>query len=416
MTQREKLLGFVVGGLLVCLALFSIYNVVSGAFVKRNDEIVRLKNEREIAKTKNLMAKRDQLLVDDFRKRSLPANRVQAQRQFVQWLQAKVEQVGLESESTLAQGVRGKEDTFQEITCVVDGEGDVNQLSELLYAIHSSDNLFRIRQLSLNTLPGNRLKIDMTADALSMAEFDRVQMQNRIPKELSEAELDELGAKNPIGLSLPEKMALPLGEYQSRLASRNLFKAANRGPEIDSIGRQRVSLGNRLTFSAEASDPDGDDVEFWLSEDAPEGAKISSSGRFSWRPEKLGKYEITVYAKDAGRPAAEVSRMVSVTVEEAEEEEEEPEFDESKLAVLTAILQGPRDPEPLMCMYLRADGDYQYLAKGDDIQVGDWSGTVESVEPNKNVARIRTERGEYILPLGKTLAEAQFVAAKKSGD
>src|SRR5258708_29437047 len=55
-------------------------------------------------------------------------------------------------------------------------------------------------------------------------------------------------------------------------------------PVLASIPNQSVYDGNLLTFTATASDPDGDSVAFSLGPNAPVGAGITSAGLFTWTP------------------------------------------------------------------------------------------------------------------------------------
>ena len=66
-----------------------------------------------------------------------------------------------------------------------------------------------------------------------------------------------------------------------------------------------------------------------------------------------------------------------------------------------------------MCMHLQLDGDFQYLKRGDKIEVGDWEGVVTAVEPRKNEVRFRTKRGEFKLRIGEMLADAQFIETEE---
>ena len=64
-------------------------------------------------------------------------------------------------------------------------------------------------------------------------------------------------------------------------------------------------------------------------------------------------------------------------------------------------------------MNMRASDEFEYYAVGDIIEVDDWQGTVTAVEVRRSRARVKSEDGEYILRLGQTLADAEFIAAEK---
>ena len=88
---------------------------------------------------------------------------------------------------------------------------------------------------------------------------------------------------------------------------------------------------------------------FEIDEDAPEDMEITESGRLTWRPKELGEYQFFVYVKDTGIPSKEIKETIKVKVipePEKEPEQREDPFDAAKLAVMTAIVQGPKSPKP----------------------------------------------------------------------
>jgi hypothetical protein len=251
-----------------------------------------------------------------------------------------------------------------------------------------------------------------------MPELEGGKIQSLSPEKLSIDQIKQLAQKLPLGTSCPERLGLSWEEHADIITNRNLFAPANRSPRIASIPTQEVELGDRLSVRVKYEDPDEDEVTFELADDAPEGVSISESGELTWRPRELGRFKFTVLGKDKGLPAREDERMVTVVVSEKQEEtprdDRRPGIDASKLARLTAILQGHRSPEPTMCMHLQLDGDFQYLKKGDTIEVGDWRGVVTAVEPGKNEARFRTDKGEFKLRIGEMLADAELIENRES--
>ena len=101
----------------------------------------------------------------------------------------------------------------------------------------------------------------------------------------------------------------------------------NQPPEFTDVPEDdTVAVGEELTATVDANDPDGDEVSFSLT-GAPEGAEIDSeSGDFSWTPAESqadSTYDIGVQASD-GTASSETS--FAVTVEEQEEENNPPQF------------------------------------------------------------------------------------------
>ena len=94
----------------------------------------------------------------------------------------------------------------------------------------------------------------------------------------------------------------------------------NDAPVLGAIAPQTVKAGQTLTFTATATDVDGDALAFALL-DAPAGASITPQGVFSWTP-TAGQASATPYlprvvVRDAGTPQLSGEQAVSITVEPA---------------------------------------------------------------------------------------------------
>ncbi len=90
----------------------------------------------------------------------------------------------------------------------------------------------------------------------------------------------------------------------------------NRAPALDAIGNQTVNEGQSLTFTATASDPDGNALTFTGS-NLPTGASVSATGAFSWTPSftQAGNYpNVTITVTDNGSPALSATRSFNITV------------------------------------------------------------------------------------------------------
>lgn len=89
----------------------------------------------------------------------------------------------------------------------------------------------------------------------------------------------------------------------------------NQPPEIEPITNQFVEENEPLSFAVEASDPDGDDVDYGLV-DPPAGMTIDPNGVVRWTPGSgtTGFYTVTVRATD--EQGARDEEGVSVFVED----------------------------------------------------------------------------------------------------
>lgn len=110
------------------------------------------------------------------------------------------------------------------------------------------------------------------------------------------------------------------GARGSEAAVSIMVTPVNDAPVLGAITSQTVKAGQTLTFTATATDVDGDALAFELL-DAPAGASLTPQGVFSWTP-TAGQASTTPYAprivvRDAGVPPLSDEQAVSVTVEPA---------------------------------------------------------------------------------------------------
>ena len=100
----------------------------------------------------------------------------------------------------------------------------------------------------------------------------------------------------------------PPGETKGAIPSANLTPHQNNNPPLlAALPNASVERNRLLTFTAGASDPDGQALVYSLDPGAPSGAFINpTNGMFSWlvsSTQALGNYNITVRVNDAGFPA-----------------------------------------------------------------------------------------------------------------
>lgn len=393
MSDRDRLLGVVVGSVVVLMVLFGGYRMIKGGFDAKNETLAEQNQRLRQAKAANLQARRDEVLVTEYKRKSLSKNPEAAHLAFQHWLEKQVKEVGLREHRFNFDNIPRTNKPVKELSYLVTGIGDINQVTEFLYRVHSVDTLHRVRNIDLQN---HKDGIKMTAriDALSMPELKD-------------------GEKIAVGTVDESKLTLSLDEYKEKISVRNLFAPANQAPKFKSLRRQTVEVGKNLNHKIEATDPEEHGLIFELDDSAPAWLEISKSGKLSGRPKEVGEHEFKIYVKDKGIPSKEsvADFKVRVIAERVAEEKpvERNEIDEAKFAVLTAIVQGANDPLPQMCMYLRDKDESLYLQEQDDIKVGDWRGEVVLVNPDNNTVRLKTEEGEYELRLGEALSEARLL-------
>ncbi|MGH8914737.1 MAG: putative Ig domain-containing protein, partial [Acidimicrobiia bacterium] len=90
---------------------------------------------------------------------------------------------------------------------------------------------------------------------------------------------------------------------------------SNLSPVLGAIGNRTATQGAQLSFTATATDPDGDGLTFSLTS-PPSGAAITSGGTFTWTPSQApGDYPVTVKVTDNGSPVLSDQETFIVTVE-----------------------------------------------------------------------------------------------------
>jgi Putative Ig domain/FlgD Ig-like domain len=92
----------------------------------------------------------------------------------------------------------------------------------------------------------------------------------------------------------------------------------NECPVLAAIGNRTVTEGELLTFTATATDPEGDEIIFSLDPGEPAGAMIhANTGVFTWTPtseQGPGTYDITIRATDLCLTPCSDTETIQVTV------------------------------------------------------------------------------------------------------
>jgi hypothetical protein len=99
----------------------------------------------------------------------------------------------------------------------------------------------------------------------------------------------------------------------------NSLGGGNAPPAINPIASRTMTLGQTLSFTVTASDPDfpAQTLSFGLAPGFPAGASITTGGLFSWTPSPAQAPDsrtITVQVTDNGVPPLSATRAFGVTV------------------------------------------------------------------------------------------------------
>lgn len=397
MSDRERLLAIVVGSLVAVFVLFGGYRIVKSGFDVKNNTLRNRGSRLTKAKDLNNRSKQAQLLVAKFQEKSLDADLQNAHLNFQHWLEKQVKDVGLKDHRVNFDSIPRTKHVMKELSYLVVGVGDIEQVTELLYRIHSANTLHRVRLLDLQQHKDG-IKMSARIDALSMP--------------------NTKVAKVEIGTISESKVPVSLDDYSEKIAMRNLFAPANEAPKLKSLRTQTVEVGSKFNYKVEATDPEDQGLVFELDDSAPDWMDISKSGKLSGRPKEEAEHTFKVYVADKGIPAKEDVGELTVKVvpqKIVEEKVEEDEFDAAEFAFLTGIVRGTRDTKPKVLISLRDKDEIKYLVEGDDLKVGKWRGEVMEVNSKRNVMTIQTEDGDFELRLGRPLSQARKMPKSEGG-
>jgi hypothetical protein len=388
MNQRERILTIVVGALLTIIGVFWIIGKVNSTFRVRNAALEQVQNE--IAGKQQFVAKARQTVkkLAEYEDMSLPSDQELARSQYQAWLSEIVDRAGLVepqvkvvAQSRLANGAT-------QLTCSVNGLGDLRQLTTLLHEFYCVNTIHRIRRLPLRPQADSKqIKIDLRVEALIL------------PTANKEKDFD-IAPSSPLAALSSEELIDPI-------IQRNMFSPANNPPTIRTVSTQRVARGKPLSLSLRAEDPDKlDNLKFSLGADAPQAARVDADGgRLEWTPAENGKYTFTVLVRDDGIPSKQAEQLIEVDVVDPSlvagpAGTKQLAFDDARFTYAIAMLEvsGQRQ----LWLQIRTSGQILKLNEGDSVRVGSIDAKIarigqRDVELDANGERIFIRVGEPLV-------------------
>ena len=315
--------------------------------------------DRKLSKGRKAAAK-----LKRWRARSLPSGVELARSLYLNWLRDAVQSSGLSDvdlkSTSRSVGRQSRKASYRALSYTLSARGDMEQLTQFLYSFYRRDHLHKIHTMSIT--PDEKaagFRFNFTISALVLPGADR-------DDRLSDAVSGRLAHDD-------------VKQYQKVIAQRNLFGPFNHPPELSSISDKTAYQESRLSFTVRASDDDeGQKRSFSLGDDAPSGARISSSGSFTWTADKsteLTTHEFTVIVRDNGLPAKEDTAMVRVSVKPPlpkrrveVAQRPNPTFDEGKLTSIMGWTESRGRRQ--VWLLVRTTGETLILAVGDQFTVG----------------------------------------------
>ncbi|MBD2365063.1 tandem-95 repeat protein [Anabaena minutissima FACHB-250] len=107
------------------------------------------------------------------------------------------------------------------------------------------------------------------------------------------------------------------GSQESTATFTVTVTEVNAPPVLNAIGDRQIKLGETLTFTATATDPDvpANLLSFSLDTETAINATLdTTTGEFSWTPTEAGTFDITLRVTDNGTPSLSDSETIRLTV------------------------------------------------------------------------------------------------------
>ncbi|MEO8497028.1 MAG: Ig-like domain-containing protein, partial [Planctomycetota bacterium] len=298
MTKREKILAAIV--LVTFLLVGGLYFVgrITAAFDQRSLEQIDWTGKLATQNREKLHGKKADKNLRDWRARSLPEDRALAQALYLDWLGKRADAVGLNGRKVTPAESQFVGQSYYIHGFRLSGQGDLKQLTQLLYDFYSVDHMHRITRLDIKPLTTSKqLDLKMTVEALSIVGSP------------SREVLDEPPAHR---LARPD-----VKDYVDAIIARNFFAPANQPPTVAASTSQQGHPNTPLTFRLQASDPESDPLKYFLEGAAPQGLEVRENGEVQWTPSELGAFEFSYRVEDGGLPSKSARGTVKLAVVEA---------------------------------------------------------------------------------------------------
>jgi hypothetical protein len=354
-----------VAALLVVLSVGFIGWRIYSAFDRRSSQLNALLTREQENKIKIARGAKAANTLQQFADSALPADSDVARSMYQDWLMKVVSDVGLQNAKVTAQPVRPFRDVYTMHPFRVIGDGNIQQLTDLLFAVYSTDALHRIQLL---TIQPHREKRDMTitlvVEALSMPSAPDRKTLSSDPEAIVNGHDRE--------------------HYRSKIVGRNLFGPENHPPKLSGESSLVAYRGQRFEFTAKAEDPDkGDSVKYEADLSQLPGARMSGD-RLEWTPAENGDYQVTITARDNGFPSRDVKRDFKISVKDPPKAEgPKRSFDAAKHAYITGVTENNGEPE--VWLTIRTEGRTLRLGIGEAFKVGEMEGKIAEVIGNRVV-------------------------------
>jgi hypothetical protein len=422
MIKREHLIAGAVFAVAAFFAIYFIGGSIYGAFSAKSKQLTDAQAELDEKKKLQSQVQVATMRLKKYQGRALPVDPktrdvLKAKSLYQAWLVNLLAKHKFAATSVQPAGEKPLNKENHIISYRLLGEGDLVQVTELLYDFYAVDYLHRIGRITLtpveqkenerDTNKKKLIKLEMTAEVLAMPGAPQITALPTAEKKPS----------NRLSYGKVE-------QYVAAITGRSVFNDPHLPPSIKVDSRSKYELGDTVSFKATGSDPEKTPITFSLQNSKLAGAKIDpKSGSFSWKPDKAGNYEVLVRAADGGMPAKFADQLVKIVVEEKRvpivdtRPPDPPEpFDASRFTNLSAVITVNGVSQAWFSV--RTSGKILVVKVGDTLESGDMKGKVvaigrEDVELQLNdgkrwlVTRGNSMRDGYPLPAIPAAAETK---------
>jgi hypothetical protein len=389
MTQREKVLASLVGGLLVILVLFFGWTKIQAGFEEKNNTLGSLQmkvtnNQNSI--TQGLMAKKS---LDELAVRSLPSDMESAKNIYLEWLIKFSEKMKLNQPKPKWVGETvSKSKAYHELRYTLDGDARLDDVVALMYEFYKFPYLHKITNL--------RVAHKEKSDDYGMMTI-KLQISVAV---LNNASRDQATPK-PENFKLMQR---PLQDYETAIIQRNIFFPANKPPAWSKTASTNANKGSEMSYELEAKDPDAKQkIKYEIVDSEAEGARIRDD-KLQWKPKANGEFSVTVRATDSGLPSTSSTQKIVIKVTDPPKEKivQAPKFDVATQTRVTALVSGKSGPEAWFLS--RTDGKRVSVHVGDKFDLAGITGTVTAI--GSSFVEIESDGRRWIIGQDETLADA----------
>ncbi len=385
MTQRERLLSILVGGLFAAVVVWWGFGKYSSAVKRRTNQITSLQNEQQRLGEQQLKGEYANRQMGEYLIRSLPGDPERAQSNYQQWLLNLAQTHDL-SEADVDFNNSRPIGIYQRLDFRMRGGTDIAGFIDLLHAFYAKDYLHRIRSLSLRPNKEGNFTVELFIDAIGLLAADA-----------------NLPAREEISWRVDEQIAT----YRDPIMNRNFFEPPNGAPLYNGSTELEAIVGRDSPIPLTFKDPEGHTVRFEFAQPPPESVRLDpASGTLHVKSDEKREFDLVVRAIDNGYPSRSTEQKLRVKVVDAPPPPTPPPaklaFDDATQTVLTALVHG-RD-EWTAWMHVRTRDKTLHLQVGDSFEIGSLKGKVVDVTPRFVMLEIDGRR--FTLKPAGNLSEA----------